>query len=139
MIIDIHNHANYHQHSAEKVIENMDKYGIDVTCLLSWEAPKLDYDHTSKKAFSPFSDMPVPFERCVSYKENFPDRFLLGFCPDPREPDAIRLYRAAGEPGLPRLKKVLQTFPNLKFFRSLAPFLVSYKRRCYRRDSPHLA
>lgn len=133
MIIDIHNHADYHQYSAEKVIENMDKYGIDVTCLLSWEAPKLDYDHAAKKAFSPFSDMPVPFERCVSYKEKFPDRFLLGFCPDPREPDAIdrlkavvelydisicgelklrmmydnpdaiRLYKVAGELGLPVL------------------------------------
>lgn len=133
MIIDIHNHADYYGYSAEKTVENMDKYGIDVTCLLSWEAPKNDYNPGIKSNFSPFSDMPVPFERCVEYKRFAPDRFLLGFCPDPREPnaidrlkaiislydisicgelklrmmydnpDAIRLYRVCGEYGLPVL------------------------------------
>jgi predicted TIM-barrel fold metal-dependent hydrolase len=77
--------------------------------------------------------MPVPFERCVAYKDTAPGRFLLGFCPDPRRPDAIerllsviglydisicgelklrmmydnpdaiRMYRVCGEHGLPVL------------------------------------
>ena len=133
MIIDIHNHADYHCYNVEKMISNMDKYGIDITCLLSWEAPVNEYDPTIKKAFSPFSDMPVPLERCIAYKEKAPERFLLGYCPDPRKPDsierlkavtelydisicgelklrmmydnpdAIRLYRVCGELGLPVL------------------------------------
>lgn len=97
MIIDIHNHADYHGYSVERVIENMDKYGIDVTCLLSWEAPVNDYSPATKHCFSPFSDTPVPFLRCVEYKKAAPDRFLLGFCPDPREPDAIARLRSAVE------------------------------------------
>ena len=97
MIIDIHNHADYHGYSAERIVENMDKYGIDVTCLLSWEAPKNDYNPLTKRYFSPFSDMPVPFLRCVEYKKAAPDRFILGFCPDPREPDAIERLRAVVE------------------------------------------
>jgi hypothetical protein len=64
MIIDIHNHADYHGYNAEKIISNMDEYKIDMTCLLSWEAPVFEYDPGTKYAFSPFSDMPVPFERC---------------------------------------------------------------------------
>lgn len=95
MIIDIHNHPDYHGHSVEKVIANMDACGIDVACLLSWEAPKNDYDPTNKMNFSPFSENPFPFERCVEYKKAAPDRFLLGFCPDPRQPDAINRLKAA--------------------------------------------
>ena len=131
MIIDIHNHADFYGYNAKKIVENMDEYGLEITCLLSWEAPKEEYAPFMKYSFSPFSDMPVPFERCVEYKKEAPDRFLLGFCPDPRKPDAlarlkvvidlydislcgelklrmmydnpdaIRLYRACGEYGLP--------------------------------------
>jgi len=133
MIIDIHNHADYHGYSCEAVLRNMEENGIDVTCLLSWECPAGEYDPATKYAFSPFSDDPVPFARCVDYKEKAPERFLLGFCPDPRRPDAIgrmkavismyhismcgelklrmmydnpdavRLYRFCGEQGLPVL------------------------------------
>ena len=133
MIIDVHNHADYHNYSVEKMLQNMDECGIDITCLLSWECPLTDYDPKTKEWFSPFADMPVPFERCVSYKEKAPDRFLLGYAPDPRKPDsidrlkavvgmydismygelklrmmydnpdAIRIYRVCGEYGLPVL------------------------------------
>ena len=97
MIIDIHNHADYHGYSAEKIVKNMDENGIDVTCLLSWEAPKNEFSPATKSAFSPFSDMPVPFLRCAEYKSYAPERFLLGFCPDPRDPEAIDRLRAVVE------------------------------------------
>ena len=95
MIIDIHNHADYRGHNVDAVLRDMDENGIAVTCLLSWECPPTDYDPETKHAFSPFSENPVPFERCVAYKEKAPERFLLGFCPDPRRPDAIGRMRAA--------------------------------------------
>jgi predicted TIM-barrel fold metal-dependent hydrolase len=95
MIIDIHNHADYHGYNVEMMLRNMDENGIDITCLLSWEAPPDDYDPGTKHAFSPFSSSPVPFERCAAYKEKAPDRFWLGFCPDPRRPDAIGRLKAA--------------------------------------------
>jgi len=133
MIIDIHNHADYHEYNAEKMVQNMDEFGIDITCLLSWEAPVTDYDPAQKVFLSPFSSMPVPFERCIAYKDKAPGRFLLGYAPDPRlpdsilrlksalgrydismygelklrmmydNPDAIRLYRFCGQNGLPVL------------------------------------
>ena len=95
MIIDIHNHADYHGYSAEMMVRNMDENNIDLTCLLSWECPANDYDPASKHALSPFSEVPVPFERCVAYKEKAPGRFLLGYAPDPRLPDSIGRLRAA--------------------------------------------
>ena len=95
MIIDIHNHADYHGYGVDAVLRNMDEYGIDLTCLISWECPVTDYDPGSKYAFSPFGDEPVPFWRCVDYKEKAPERFLLGYCPDPRRPDSIERLKAA--------------------------------------------
>jgi len=95
MIIDIHNHADYHGYNCDAMLRNMDENGIDITCLLSWECPVHEYGPATKHAFSPFSDDPVPFERCVAYKEKAPERFLLGFCPDPRRPDAVGRMRAA--------------------------------------------
>ena len=97
MIIDIHNHADYHGYSVDKMLRNMDEQGIDITCLLSWEAPVSDYDPASKHALSPFSDTPVPFERCAAYKDKAPGRFLLGYAPDPRLPDSIERLKAAIE------------------------------------------
>ena len=95
MVIDIHNHADYHGYNAAMMVDNMDEKGVDITCLLSWEAPRYDYDPGSKRVLSPFSEDPVPFGRCVSYKEYAPERFLLGFCPDPRRPDAIMRLKSA--------------------------------------------
>jgi predicted TIM-barrel fold metal-dependent hydrolase len=40
---------------------------------------------------------PLPFERALRYKERAPDKFVLGYAPDPRRPDAIDQLRAAVE------------------------------------------
>ncbi|MDR1531426.1 MAG: amidohydrolase [Clostridiales bacterium] len=142
MIIDIHNHADYHRYNVRQMLRNMDDNGIDITCLLSWEAPETDFDPMTRHALSPLLDTPLPFERAVAYKEAAPDRFLLGFCPDPRRPeaiqrlksalglfdlslcgelklrmmydnpDAIRMYRYCGEEGLPVLLHLEYELPG---------------------------
>ncbi|NLD87916.1 MAG: amidohydrolase family protein [Clostridiales bacterium] len=134
MIIDAHNHPDWHKHDLNKFVANIDKYGIDKTWLLSWECPETEFNPNSNYCF--YYDHareggPMPFSRCLSYAERCPDRFVLGFAPDPRRPDsidrlrsavdmygvkvcgelklrmmlddwdAIRLYRVAGELGLP--------------------------------------
>ncbi|MFP4382630.1 MAG: amidohydrolase family protein, partial [Spirochaetia bacterium] len=38
-----------------------------------------------------------PFARCLSYAEREPDRFILGYAPDPRRPDAVEQLRAGVE------------------------------------------
>lgn len=135
MIIDDHNHPDWCGHDLDKYLANMDKNNIDVTWLLSWEAPIDEYDPAYNKrtpiTYSPWG--PIPFERCLSYKERAPERFVLGYAPDPRRPDAIdrlnsavdmydvkiygelkvrmmldnpdaiRMYRYCGERGLPVL------------------------------------
>ncbi|NLF01683.1 MAG: amidohydrolase family protein, partial [Anaerolineales bacterium] len=38
---------------------------------------------------------PIPFAGCLRYKERAPERFVLGYAPDPRRPDAIDRLQAA--------------------------------------------
>jgi len=38
MIIDAHNHPNWHGYGIDRHVENMDQYGIQVTWMHTWEA-----------------------------------------------------------------------------------------------------
>lgn len=98
MIIDAHNHADWHGHDLNKFLENMKKYNIDKTWLLTWECPPDEYDPTQNYCINVNSAEiggPISFYRCLSYVERAPDKFILGYCPDPRRPDAIDTLKAA--------------------------------------------
>ncbi|MEI8246320.1 MAG: amidohydrolase family protein [Lentisphaerota bacterium] len=98
-IIDAHNHPDWHGHDLNKFLANMDKYGIEKTWLLNWECPEHEYSASYKNVVpapllgSPTG--PIPFSRCISYKERAPERFVIGYCPDPRLPDACARLKAA--------------------------------------------
>lgn len=135
MIIDVHNHPDWYGYNLERFLDNMKQYNIDKTWLLSWECPATEYNPEYIKHI-PDPDKPngpISFERCAAYKEQAPDKFILGYAPDPRlpdaidkldhairlydvkvygelklrmmydNPDALRLYRFCGEKGLPVL------------------------------------
>ena len=132
LIIDAHNHPDWHGHDFDRFIANMDKNDIDVTWILSWEAPKDEYSpDTTPVIPDRTEDGPISFRRCLDYEKRAPDRFVLGYAPDPRQadaidrlsfaietygvkvygelklrmmldnPDAIRMYRFCGLKGLP--------------------------------------
>jgi predicted TIM-barrel fold metal-dependent hydrolase len=98
MIIDTHNHPDWHGYDMKKFLANMKSYGIDVTWLLSWECPHDEYGRGKYTFFLRDNEVgPLPFLRCVSYAERAPDKFVLGFAPDPRKPEAIDKLNAAVE------------------------------------------
>lgn len=97
MIIDAHNHPDWHKHNLEKFLANMEQYNIDITWLLSWEAPLDEYDpgYLSVLPTAEEGSVAIPFSRCISYAERAPGKFVLGYAPDPRRPDAIDRLAAA--------------------------------------------
>lgn len=129
MVIDAHIHVFWYGYDPEKLVANMDEHGIDVSWLLSWEVAEGMYDHHYDGTFmKPYIGMPI--EAIWEAIEQYPDRFVAGYAPNPKEPhaveklrsaakrgartsgehkfrtlfddpDAIRLYRAAGELGMP--------------------------------------
>lgn len=96
MIIDSHNHPEWHGYNLEKFLRNMEQYRIDKTWLLSWECPQREYDPNYYKMTPEFGEYgPIPFTRCVAFAERRPEKFVLGYAPDPRRPEAIDVLQAA--------------------------------------------
>jgi predicted TIM-barrel fold metal-dependent hydrolase len=95
-IVDAHNHPDWHGHNLQRFLCNMEQYGIEKTWLFSWECPTGEYDPAYNNVFvrSPQS-YPIPFSNCLAYTSSRPDRFVLGYAPDPRRPDAIDQLEAA--------------------------------------------
>jgi len=97
MIIDAHNHPDWHGYNLDRFLANMDEHNIDVTWLLTWEAPE-DECAPSYWHCCPHPDRgPIPFARALSYVERAPTRFVLGYAPDPRRPESIDLLEGAME------------------------------------------
>lgn len=96
-IIDAHNHPDWHGHDLGRYLENMARYNISKTWLLSWESPPGEYDPTYNHVSIVTNGYPIPFTRCLSYKERAADKFVLCYGPDPRRPDAIDQLQAAIE------------------------------------------
>ena len=98
-IIDAHNHPDWHCHDFKKFVENLAQYNIDQTWLLSWESPIEECGQgTPGVVCGPIvakRNVAIPFDRCLSYYERAPEKFILGFCPDPRDPQASRYLIAA--------------------------------------------
>ncbi len=96
-IIDAHNHPDWHGHGFQRYLRNMDEHGIEKTWLLSWEAPADEYDPHYNTVSLAGPEGPLPFARCLAYWERAPERFVLGYAPDPRRPDALDRLEAAIE------------------------------------------
>jgi predicted TIM-barrel fold metal-dependent hydrolase len=98
MIIDAHNHADWHGHNLENSLKNMEKYNIDKTWLLTSERPQDSYMPSSAYSIAVNTEKgPISFLRSLSYIERAPEKFILGYAPDPRKPDAIDALKSAIE------------------------------------------
>ena len=66
---------------------------------------------------------PIPFSSCLSYVQRAPGKFVLGYAPDPRRPDAIDCLEAAIDIhgvrvyGELKLRMMYDNFDALRMFR----------------------
>ena len=127
-IIDAHNHPDWLGMDLPRYLENMDRFGIAKTWLLGWECPRSDF-HDGTPSVVPgallgVSTGPIPFARCVSYAERAPERFILGYAPDPRDEDACRKLCAAHDIygarlcGEAKWRMMYDNFDCLRLFRT---------------------
>ena len=96
MLIDAHNHPNWHGFNAKKILENMDEQGIDQMWLFSWEVPKDEYSPSYHRVLPPIGSG-IPLADILEVGRQAPDRFVLGYMPHPKRPDAIDRLKAAVE------------------------------------------
>lgn len=94
-IIDAHNHPNYLGYNLQKLLADKDEHSIGQTWLLSLETPRHEYCPSYFKHCWPDENGAIPFSACLEFYRQHPDRFVLGYAPDPRRPDAISRLEAA--------------------------------------------
>ena len=94
MLIDAHNHPNWHGFNARKILKNMDEQGIDQLWLFSWEVPEDEYA-PQYHAVLPPTGKGIPLEEVLAVGREAPDRFVLGYMPHPKRPDALDRLKLA--------------------------------------------
>ncbi len=94
MIIDSHQHTNWLGKDCHGVIADMDRAGIDVSWLLTWEVPAGEFDPHYLTVFDPRRSG-LLLEDVLHACEQYPKRFVAGYAPDPRRPDAIERLEMA--------------------------------------------
>lgn len=102
-IIDTHQHVFLHGRDDAGLIADMDEHGIEYAWLLSWEIAPSEHAANFVPVLNPMHVRPdgthegIPLKDLVTAKRNYPNRFVLGFCPHPLAGDApARLRAAAG-------------------------------------------
>lgn len=103
MIIDAHQHVYWHGKDVHGLVEDMDDNGIDKAWILTWDIipeedaisyhPVLNPEHLRPDGTHPG----LPLCDCIKAKQLYPDRFLLGYAPNPLKGDAPELFKAAYE------------------------------------------
>ncbi len=95
--IDAHNHPDFMKMNYAAILQDMETRGIDKICLLSWENPwHENYQRNMTVCPSPLNgNVAVPFERCLDAYLRAPDKFILGYAPDPRIPGAVYRMESA--------------------------------------------
>lgn len=97
MIIDVHSHADFYGFSMNRLLKNLEENNIDLTWLLPWEAPVNEFNPCFYRQMNVDCDGPISFKKCIKYAEAAPDKFILGYAPDPRLPESIDKLHAAVE------------------------------------------
>ena len=99
MIIDAHNHPDWWGKNHDQIIADMDACHIDKAWLLTWECPEDEYDPDQRNLWNANLGVNNTYlaslSQCLAYKNQSPDRFILGFAPDPRDPSAIDRMESA--------------------------------------------
>ena len=101
MIIDAHQHVYYHNLTPKGVIAEMDTFGIDVTWLLTWYLPPSEDVRSTHGAFNPLNFRPdgshagAILNEVLRARDDYPDRFVAGYCPCPSEGSASELFETA--------------------------------------------
>lgn len=94
MLIDAHQHVNWHGHDIEAEVANLDQHNIDLAWLLTWEAPENEIDIAYWRVHDPRRTK-MPLEDVIEACRKHPTRFIAGFAPDPRDPKSFGRLESA--------------------------------------------
>jgi len=101
MIIDSHQHVFWHRKNDADLVANMDEHNIDVSWLLTWEVPPTEDSTSYHGALNPCwlradgTHAGIVLSDVVRARDRYPQRFIVGYAPDPRKGKAPEAFEAA--------------------------------------------
>jgi hypothetical protein len=95
-VVDCHNHVNWYGHDADAMVRDMDRHGIDLTWVLTWEAPPREFSTGAFRSIWPGRDC-LPVEDVLAAAARYPGRLVPFYAPDPRQPYALERFQSAVE------------------------------------------
>lgn len=101
MNIDAHQHAFWYHRDDAGLIADLDEQGIDFAWLLTWEIPPEENAGSFHAVCNPLhmrtdgTHAGIPLSDALRARDHYPDRFLVGYCPNPALPSAPQLFEAA--------------------------------------------
>ena len=101
MIIDTHQHVFWHGKDDAYLVADMEKYGIDHAWLLTFEIPQSMPSNENLKLLNPTNVTSdghcsgMLLRDMICAKKAFPDRFVLGYGPNPLVDGSDDLFEAA--------------------------------------------
>jgi hypothetical protein len=100
MIIDAHQHVFWHKRDDAGLIADMDEHGIDFAWVLTWEIPPREAT-AGMIVYNPATVHPEGYSPgmtlgdLLKMRGRYPDRVIVGYCPDPTLPEAPEMFEAA--------------------------------------------
>jgi|TARA_B100001964_G_C14256800_1_gene612894 predicted TIM-barrel fold metal-dependent hydrolase len=101
MVIDSHQHVFWHGRNDIDLINDMDINEIDQSWLLTWEIPPDQDDRSYHSILNPIhirsdgSHSGIPLSDLIIARDRAPERFILGYCPNPSLDSAPELFEVA--------------------------------------------
>jgi predicted TIM-barrel fold metal-dependent hydrolase len=100
-IVDAHQHVCWIGRNEKDFIKDLDRQRIDMAWALTWESVDREGLDLFRGSFSAANALPggghrgMPLSEGLKAKERYPDRIVLGYCPDPLDPGAAGMLAAA--------------------------------------------
>jgi predicted TIM-barrel fold metal-dependent hydrolase len=101
MIIDSHQHVFWNDRDDAGLVADLDQHKIDVAWLLSWDISPQEHEHRYHRGLNPVHRRPdgthpgIPLSDLILARDRYPNRFALGYCPNPLLGDAPTLLESA--------------------------------------------
>jgi predicted TIM-barrel fold metal-dependent hydrolase len=100
-IVDSHQHVNWHGRDIRGLVTDLDEHKIAYAWLLTWCIGPVEETADYHPFLNPAllradgTHPGIPLSEMLAAKAAFPDRFVVGYCPNPAEPQAPALLEAA--------------------------------------------
>lgn len=100
-LVDSHQHVFWHGRDDIGLVADLDANNIEKAWLLTWEEPTSEMGGSSYEALDPRHRVfgtpatALPLHTAYEVCRRYPNRFILGYCPHPLDPEALGKLAAA--------------------------------------------